>query len=135
MSPDEERLRQRFAELKKHDEQAAPTFEKLRSAARPARSLWRVVVPVMGLATAAMVVLWCGAQTMSSSAAPQAVAPAVAPAGAGRPSAAGGGAGAAMGGEGVAAFDPVPLDFLLETSGATGAARTSGLDSNPLAGW
>lgn len=121
MTPDEERLRARFAALKKRDARLTPDFEKVRSAPRrPAP--WRVVVPV--LAAAAMLLLWLGTRTMRDSAsAPLASAPAT--------------HGSVMGGEvsghATVAFDPAPLDFLLDMPGTAAAVTT--LDSNPLAGW
>jgi hypothetical protein len=124
MNANEERLRARFAELKKRDAGRAPDFEKMRTAPRR-RAPWQlVIIPAATLAAAAMFVLWCGAQTMLGSASPQAAAP--------RPSVnAGGGA---MGGEVRVAFEPVPLDFLLDAPG-TDLATRSGLDANPIKGW
>jgi hypothetical protein len=120
----DEELRRRFAELKKRDEGRTPDFRKMWNAPRPVRSRWQVVVPATSIAAAAMFVMWIGARTaLSEAEAPRAVAPSLVTT------------------EDVAAdealtFDPAPLDFLLDTPGsAPRAARTSGLDSNPLEGW
>ena len=122
-SPEDERLRSRFQELRRDDQRGAPSFEKMRAGRRPVRSPWRVIVPAASLAAAAMFVLWCGAGTMLESAsAPQAAAPA-APAAA--PAVAAGGA----------AFDPAPLDFLLDVPGSAPRSVRTSFDSNPLQGW
>lgn len=123
MTHDEERLRARFADLRRYDERSAPDFQRMRSAPRRSRrSAWRVIVPGASLAAAAMFVLWCGAQPMAS--APQAVAPASAP----------------VRGEisATAVFDPAPLDFLLEMPGASASIATPWLDArsvDPIRGW
>jgi hypothetical protein len=128
MSLDDENLRARFAELKKHDERTAPDFQQMWSstARRKARSPWRVVVPVASLVAAAMLFVWCGARALTMDAAPSsspvAVAPGAAPAGAAESST-------------PTTLDPAPLDFLLDTSGSASLMRSSGLDSNPLKGW
>ena len=125
MTSEDEHLRARFAELKKQDARTTPSFEAIRSRPRP--SAWRVVVPVASLAAAAMLVVWCGAQNLLGTASPQAVAPVAA-------TAAGGEAMPSAALHTRIAFDPAPLDFLLETSGPP--RRTSRLDvSSPLEGW
>ena len=132
-APDEEReLRQRFMELKRHDQRHAPDFETMWTGRRPARSPWRRIVPAASLAAAAMLMMWCGAKTvLTGASSPQAVAPAAAPA-----PVLGGGPETAPVAGGSAAFDPAPLDFLLDVPGsAPRSARALGLDSNPLQGW
>ncbi len=122
-SPEEERLRSRFQELRKDDQRSTPGFEKMWTGRRPVRSPWRVFVPAASLAAAAMFVLWCGAATMlESKSIPQAAAPAV-PAQ----------APAIVAGE--VAFDPAPLDFLLDVPGSAPRSVRTSFDSNPLQGW
>jgi len=132
-APDEEHeLRQRFLELKRHDQRRAPDFDKMRTARRPARSPWRSIVPAASLAAAAMLMMWCGAKTaLTGASSPEAVAPAAAPA----PVLGTASEAAPVAGE-TGAFDPAPLDFLLDVPGsAPRSARALGLDSNPLQGW
>lgn len=121
MSTEEERLRARFAELKRHDERAVPRFEAMWAARRPARSPWRVVVPVTSLAAAAAIVLWFSAgvvrdRTASSS-------PAVAASAGATPALA------------ELTLDPAPLDFLLDMPLEAPMVRTSGLDPSSLERW
>ncbi|MDF2695220.1 MAG: hypothetical protein K0S65_3603 [Labilithrix sp.] len=120
----DEELRRHFEDLRRSDRRRAPDFHEMLRAARPSRSRWRFVVPAASLATAAMLVVWCGARmTLLGTPAPQAAAPATLAAAAATPAFA-------------TRVEPTPLDFLLETAASTPAAvSASGLDSNPLDGW
>lgn len=124
--PGDERLRARFAELRDRDERRAPDFHRMWTAPRAIRSPWRLVVPATTLAAAAVLVLWCGARTMTlESSAPQAAAPAAAPPPAAAPALA----------AGETSFDPAPLDFLLDVPGTAPRSVRATFDSNPLQGW
>ena len=127
---DEEKLRRGFAKLKEDDARRAPKFEELvkKGPPRPARSPWAVVVPLGSIAAAAAVfLLWCGTQRMTSSeptaAAPMATAPAPAAsmAAADQPAVVQDGKQAAP----RIAPDTEPLGFLLTVPGATAAEPTS----------
>jgi hypothetical protein len=75
MNDDE--LKKRFGELKRHDAKRAPTFEATLAAKRPQSIGARVrpllaVVPIV--AAAAVFVFWCGTANKASAPAPTAVA-------------------------------------------------------------
>jgi hypothetical protein len=133
---DDDELRKRFAELKRHDARKAPDFAKMMDmdAPRPKkRSPWRVVVGVASLAAAAMVVVWCGAQSMMQSDSSSASAPVVAAAP--TPTKAAGGEDREKDNKIAthSAPDPMPLDFLLEMPSSRGV--TTSIGSNPIKGW
>jgi len=121
---EEERLRARFAELRRHDERRVPDFQQMRAAPRRIRSPWRVVMPAASLAAAAMFMLWCGARSvLLESSTPQAAAPAAAPA-----------LTSSLATD-ETAFDPAPLEFLLDVPGTAPSSVRASFDSNPLHGW
>ncbi|MBX3213394.1 MAG: hypothetical protein KF850_15260 [Labilithrix sp.] len=142
-TPDDDReLRARFAELARRDRGRAPDFEAMWRARRPARSPWRLLVPAASLAAAAMFALWCGPLGLLGTSSPESAAPVAVAASSASPAphpASGAGAppAAEMPSAGAArAFDPAPLDFLLDVPGsAPRALGAAGLDSNPLKGW
>jgi len=125
VTDEEEKLRRGFAKLKEDDARRAPNFQKLleKGAVRSARSPWAVVVPLGSVAAAAAVfLLWCGTQRMTSSeptaAAPQAAASMAA---ADQPALVQDGKQAPPKRE----SDPEPLGFLLTIPGSTAAEPTS----------
>jgi hypothetical protein len=109
---DDDRMKEAFANLRRHDERRAPAFAALRAATTRSRARWIVALPVgvTALAAAAAVAIFVTASRDAD--APTASAPAYAP----------------------VAFDPAPLDFLLATPGRTSLASAPNFDTSLLPG-
>ncbi|MBX3225820.1 MAG: hypothetical protein KIT84_30415 [Labilithrix sp.] len=105
----DEELRRRFAELKRADAERAPPFRTTRPPSRV--NLLYAAIPA--LAAAAVLIVWCGAQTTASAPPATALAPAPSPPPPPR----------------VETAAALPLDFLLET-----APTRVRLDADPIEG-
>ncbi|HEY8079661.1 MAG TPA: hypothetical protein VIF62_36270 [Labilithrix sp.] len=100
MNDDE--LREHFRSLARSDAKRAPPFDAMWR--KPKRSPWRIAAPVAGaLAAAAVLLVWCATNQLST-----ATAPASAPLAIAQP----------------LDTDPAPLDFLLDTPGLAELAGT-----------
>lgn len=100
---DDDRLHERFAELRANDARRPPPFDAMWTAPPPRRSPWVLVAPLVRLSVAAAALLF-----VLRPAAPTSVAPASSPP--------------------MVVEDPAPLDFLLEPPLGASLARAPDFD-------